>query len=93
MWGEVVARRQTGLEKDPGTIRLRHDPPINEDLDVPGALQNVNAMIGVAGVDKDLLILFVPVILSYSSFTNFPQLRFHASLTEDDPRRVILSKA
>jgi hypothetical protein len=29
---------------------------------VPGALQNVNAMIGVAGVDKDLLILFVPVI-------------------------------
>jgi hypothetical protein len=62
LWGEVVARRQTGLEKDPGTIRLRHDPPINEDLDVPGALQNVNAMIGVAGVDKDLLILFVPVI-------------------------------
>jgi hypothetical protein len=29
---------------------------------VPGALQNVNAMIGIAGVDKDLLILFVPVI-------------------------------
>jgi hypothetical protein len=62
LWGEVVARRQTGLEEDPGTIRLRHDPPINEDLDVPGALQNVNAMIGIAGVDKDLLILFVPVI-------------------------------
>ena len=29
---------------------------------MPGALQDVNAMIGVAGVDKDLLVLFVLVI-------------------------------
>jgi hypothetical protein len=29
---------------------------------MPGALQDVDAVIGVAGVDKDLLVLFVPVI-------------------------------
>src|SRR5215208_862257 len=31
--------------------------------------------------------------LSCSPFTNYPQLRFHAALTEDGARRVILSKA
>jgi hypothetical protein len=31
--------------------------------------------------------------LSYSPSTNYPQLRFRASLTEDGARRVILSKA
>jgi hypothetical protein len=57
---DVVARRQSGLEEDPGPLRLGDDLPVHADLDVTGAIQDVDPVVRIAGVDEDFLVLLEP---------------------------------
>jgi len=58
----VVARREAGLEEYSRPLGLGDDLPVDADLDVPGALQDVHPVVRVPGVDEDLLVLLVPRI-------------------------------
>ncbi len=57
---DVVARWQPRLEEHSGPLGLGDDLAVDADPDAPRALQDVYPVVGVAGVDEDLLVLLVP---------------------------------
>src|SRR5215208_7504189 len=58
----VVAGRQAGFEKDLWPLGLRDGLAVHGYLDVSGALQDIHPMVGIPGMNEDLLVLLVPMI-------------------------------
>ena len=59
---DVVAHRQPGLEQEVGFRRLRHRLAAEHHPHLARRRDRVDALIGVARVDEDLLVLLVPAI-------------------------------
>src|SRR5215208_3669175 len=63
VFGEyVVAGWQAGFEKDLWPPGLRDGLAVHGYLDVSGTLQNIHPMVGIPGMNEDLLVLLVPMI-------------------------------
>jgi len=58
--GQVPADRQAGLEQRPRPGRLRDDPIADENPDVSRGVENLDAMVRVAGVPRHRLVLLPP---------------------------------
>jgi hypothetical protein len=59
---DVVASRQPRLEQQRRPVRVGDLHAVHLDLDVPGAVQDVDARVRVVWVDENLLVLLEPSV-------------------------------